>query len=567
MKYASVCSGIEAATVAWKPLGWKAQWLSEIEEFPSSVLVHHYPETPNLGDMTKLKGNKIYEQSTFNVLVGGTPCQAFSIAGLRGGLSDQRSNLALEYCRILIDKQPKWFVWENVPGVFSSFSDAEGSDLTGGDGGERGSGDDITQSSDFATLLTAFRECGYSCAWRVFDSRYFGVPQRRRRVFVVGHIGGDWRPSVAVLFERESLRRDFTPSGSKRKRTTKGTEGSSGVGSINCKPNGISGAMTSKWAKGNGGPAGDEHYNLIVQPSFGIQANIVDRSEKSGANGLGVKEEAFTLTKGDRQCVMQPMAFKERGGCEGGGKGFLGSENLAFTLSRGVDQAAMQPANSYTLGGFGGYTEGVGTLKKSGGDLGGGSENIVVQPIVLDDQGGSVMSVYENGQTGTLRAQTHGHEPIVCYSDTVGRGLQANNELAPTAVKFWGTGGGNVPFVKQDLVCIPLNTMTIQGRPSDNGRMGLGIGEDGEPQNTLTKAHSHAVFVSAPKAQSAMVRRLTPLECERLQGFPDNYSAIPSATDSKRYAALGNSMTVNVMKWIGERIDKVDKLMEKLNNQ
>jgi DNA (cytosine-5)-methyltransferase 1 len=491
MKYASVCSGIEAATVAWKALGWKAEWLSEIEEFPSSVLAHHYPETPNLGDMTKLKGNKIYEQSTFNVLVGGTPCQAFSIAGLRGGLSDQRSNLALEYCRILIDKQPKWFVWENVPGVFSSFSDAEGSDLTGGDGGERGSGDDITQSSDFATLLTAFRECGYSCAWRVFDSRYFGVPQRRRRVFVVGHIGGDWRPPVAVLFERQSLSRDFTPSGSKRKRTPKGTEGSTGVGSINCKPDGISGAMTSKWAKGTGGPAGDEHYNLIVTPSFGIQGNIVDRSEKSGANGLGVKEEeAFTLTKGDRQCVMQPIV---------------------------IDRAAFNQVVNAKYDAQIEYSQTAPCLVKVG------PHAVMTQPVVYDTTQLTCPTYRSNPQQGdpchTLAKGGDAPlliQPTVCYIDVVGRGLQANDELAPTAVKFWGTGEGNVPFVQQP----------------------------------------------------AMVRRLTPLECCRLQGFPDNFMAgVPNATDAKWYAALGNSMTVNVMKWIGERIDKVDKLMEKLNNQ
>jgi DNA (cytosine-5)-methyltransferase 1 len=626
MRYLSVCSGIEAASVAWKHLGWKAVALSEIEKFPCEVLKHHYPDVPNLGDMTLLTKNEYLNGQQIDLLVGGTPCQSFSVAGLRAGLDDERGNLAIEYIRLLEHKRPKWFLWENVPGVLSSNGGADFASILSGWTGR----DIAPQSFGISGVIEGQF---YSVAWRVLDSRHFGVPQRRRRVFVVGYIGKDWRPPVAVLFERESLRRDFTPSGSKRKRTPKGTEGSTGVGSINCKPAGISGAMTSKWAKGNGGPAGDEHYNLIVTPSFGIQANIVDRSEKSGANGLGVKEEeAFTLTKGDRQCVMQPMAFKERGGCEGGGKGFLGSENLAFTLSRGVDQAVMQPANSYTLGDFGGYKEGVGTLRKSGGDLGVGSENIVVQPveqpstfrakitlkhnhkyyyyedkegektgviidgdtfpyyfwkesdmacdcnlakfvglselpcgetievinvepipvqpivydttqitcptnrsnpkqgdpchtlakggdaplliqpIVLDDQGGSVMSVYENGQTGTLRAQTHGHEPIVCYSDTVGRGLQANDELAPTAVKFWGTGGGNVPFVQQP----------------------------------------------------AMVRRLTPLECERLQGFPDNYSAIPSATDSKRYAALGNSMTVNVMKWIGERIDKVDKIKRNL---
>jgi DNA (cytosine-5)-methyltransferase 1 len=441
MKYASVCSGIEAATVAWKPLGWQAQWLSEIEEFPSSVLAHHYPDTPNLGDMTKLKGNKIYEQSTFNVLVGGTPCQAFSIAGLRGGLSDQRSNLALEYCRILIDKQPKWFVWENVPGVFSSFSDEEGSDIARGNGRERGSGDDITQSSDFATLLTAFRECGYSCAWRVFDSRYFGVPQRRRRVFVVGHLGNDWRPSYAAMFERESLRRDFTPSGSKRKRATKGTEGSTGVGN---KQWPADTASTLNTAFGDKMGLENQHINegapLFVPytpASFGIQANIIDRSDKSGGNGLGVKEEeAPTLTKADRHCVMQP--------------------------------------------------------------------------IIIDAQGGSVMSVYENGQTGTLRTQTHGREPIVTYI--------VKNDITP---KF-----------SDD--CFP----TLQKRDYKNPTI---------------------------VANRAMVRRLTPLECERLQGFPDGFTNIPGATDAKRYAAIGNSMTVQVMAWIGGRIDRVHKLMEKIH--
>lgn len=334
MNYGSVCSGIEAATQAWHPLGWTPQWFSEIEPFPCKVLAHHYPEVPNLGDMPKLLNNQTFNDKHIDLLVGGTPCQSFSVAGLRAGLDDERGNLALEFVRLLISKRPRWFLWENVPGVLSS-----------------------SNGSDFAAILSAwtgrdiepqkFGSAGiiegpfYSIAWRVLDSQYFGVPQRRRRVFVVGHIGNDWRPSAAVLFERDSLRRDFTPGGKKRKRTAPAAEGS-----INCQSNGITGTVTSKWAKGTGGPAGDEHYNLIVH------------------------------------------AFKERGGCEGGGKGYLGSDEPAFTGS--------------------------------------------------------------------------------------------------------------------------------------------------------------------------LIRRLTPVECERLQGFPDDYTNIPGATDSKRYAALGNSMTVNVMHWIGKRIDDVD---------
>lgn len=222
MKYATGCSGIEAPSVAWKELDWEAQWFSQFDpefnyskglDFPSRVLKYHYPEIENLGDMTKLYEKEKFKQSTIDLFVAGTPCQSFSIAGLRGGLDDERGNMALEYCRILIAKQPRWFVWENVPGVFSSFSDEKGSEVYH-DNGDR-SGDtgeyDCTQTSDFAILLQGFRECGYSVAYRVFDSQYFGVPQRRRRVFVIGYLGNDWRPPAAVLFESESLRRDFTP--------------------------------------------------------------------------------------------------------------------------------------------------------------------------------------------------------------------------------------------------------------------------------------------------------------------------------------------------------------------
>lgn len=134
MRYASVCSGIEAATVAWHMLGWQPVWFSQYDpennynkklDFPSQVLAHHYPDVPNLGDMTKLNQNPIYHETEFDVLVGGTPCQAFSMAGLRTGLRDERSNLAFEYVRILRDKRPRWFVWENVPGVFTSGAGAD----------------------------------------------------------------------------------------------------------------------------------------------------------------------------------------------------------------------------------------------------------------------------------------------------------------------------------------------------------------------------------------------------------------------------------------------------------
>jgi DNA (cytosine-5)-methyltransferase 1 len=192
MNYLSVCSGIEAATVAWHPLGWNPVGFSEIESFPSQVLKHHYPEVTNFGDMTKFKEWGI--ESNIDVLVGGTPCQSFSVAGLRKGLDDPRGNLMLTYLAIAKQYRPRWLVWENVPGVLSS---ADG--------------------RDFGSFLGGLAICGYGFAYRVLDAQYFGVAQRRKRVFVVGYLG-DWRPSAAVLFERESLQRNSPPSRKKGER-------------------------------------------------------------------------------------------------------------------------------------------------------------------------------------------------------------------------------------------------------------------------------------------------------------------------------------------------------------
>lgn len=192
MRYASVCSGVEAASLAWMPLGWKPVWFSEIEPFPCAVLKERFPGVPNLGDMTKIDGEKY--RGTVDLLVGGTPCQGFSVAGKQGGLDDPRSALCLAYCRLLETMRPRWFVWENVPGVFST-NDGE----------------------DFRAFLRKIDEIGYSCAWRVLDAQYVrvdgyprAVPQRRRRVFVVGYLG-DWRHPAEVLFESGCLSGNTPP--------------------------------------------------------------------------------------------------------------------------------------------------------------------------------------------------------------------------------------------------------------------------------------------------------------------------------------------------------------------
>lgn len=185
MRYLSVCSGIEAASVAWKGLGWTPVAFSEVEPFCCRVLQHHFPDVPNLGDMTVIDGREFYGAA--ELIVGGTPCQGFSKAGKRKGLSDGRSELALHFVRIVSRCRPRWVLWENVPGAFSTAS-----------------------GRDFGTFVQALDECGYHLAWRVLDAKYFGVPQQRRRIFLLGH-SGDWRCAAKVLFEPESLFRDFEP--------------------------------------------------------------------------------------------------------------------------------------------------------------------------------------------------------------------------------------------------------------------------------------------------------------------------------------------------------------------
>ena len=178
MVYGSVCSGIEAASMAWHPLGFQPAWFSEIESFPNAVLKHRYPAVPNYGDMTKFKE---WPDGNIDLLVGGTPCQSFSVAGLRGGLDDPRGNLMLTYLSIADRYRPRWLLWENVPGVLHS---------AGG--------------RDFGSLLGGLAQLGYGFAYRVLNAQHFGVPQRRRRVYVVGHSGGNWQRPSAVLFEQGS---------------------------------------------------------------------------------------------------------------------------------------------------------------------------------------------------------------------------------------------------------------------------------------------------------------------------------------------------------------------------
>ena len=385
IRYGSLCSGIEAASVAWEPLGWQPAWFAEIEPFPCAVLARHWPNVPNHGDMTQLVG-KILNGSIEapDVLVGGTPCQAFSVAGLRGSLDDERGNLTLVLIRILdaIDfirarngQPPCILVWENVPGVLNTKDNAFGCFLGGL------AGEDMPLVPVWQKWANAGCVLGHKrrIAWRILDAQYFGVPQRRRRVFIIASAG--IASPAEILFERQ-------------------------------------------------GEAGD----------FGA--------------GAETRED--------------PATFIESS--------------------------------------FGTYRQSAvgGTVKASGGALQGGSETLLV---------------------------VHGRQ-TPCTSDK--------------AFTLDCQHNGNT-----NVVCIHGNTI---GRQPHNGGNGTGAIQDGTSY-TLTATDRHAV------SDGLQVRRLTPIECERLQGFPDNHTQIPwrgkpaaECPDSPRYKAIGNSMAVPVMRWIGKRI-------------
>ena len=475
MIYISVCSGIEAATAAWHHLGWEPAWFSEIEPFPCSVLKHHYPNVPNLGDMTKWSE---WPDETIDLLVGGTPCQSFSVAGKRGGMDDHRGQLALSFSAIARRYRPRWIVWENVPGVLSS-------------GGGR----------DFGAFLGSLVKLGYGLCYRVLDAQHFGVAQRRRRVFVVGHLG-DWRRVAAVLFERESLCRDTAPS---RK---------AGQGFTTF----VAPSLTASNDPSRS-PQSSEVTQQVAAVVGALACNTGPRGHDAGNFACNQAVDAGHVIP--QQATRQwPAKTASTLYASFGSK--LGLENQhinegapLFVLSSGQAGAEISCDRSPAL------------------------TCLHEAPIVLMDQGGSVMNTLTDGTVGTLRREMHGHEPVVAFPTNMSTTQCANTE---------------------DVACNlqARNPTAVAVRTANTSANGHGVSV--ERAHTLDGAQGQAV------ASALQVRRLTPIECERLQGFPDGYTNVPHrgkpAADGPRYKALGNSMAVPCMRWIGERIQMVEAIKE-----
>lgn len=299
LTYLDVCAGISASTVAWKPLGWRAVAYSEVDAAPRAVLAHHYPDTPLHGDFTTIGAD---DYGAIDLLVGGTPCQDFSVAGLRAGLDGDRGNLSLEFLRLADRKRPRWIVWENVPGVLSI------------DGGRA-----------FGAVLGGLAQLGYGFAYRILDAQFFGVPQRRRRVFVVAYLG-DWRCAGAVLFERESLH-GYPPARGEARKIIAEASGASleggglaptltagGNSTGGHRPPGtqvdtiesliVAGTVSSKWAKGSGGPSGDECHNLVMPILEAGARTGVSTTDPRAGSGIGeAADPMFTLQAGKQHAV------------------------------------------------------------------------------------------------------------------------------------------------------------------------------------------------------------------------------------------------------------------------
>lgn len=480
MKYVSLFSGIEAASVAWEPLGWEPLAFSEIDAFPCAVLAERFPGVPNLGDITKIdwkKAVKAYGKP--DIVVGGSPCQSFSVAGGRTGL-DGASGLMWEYVRAVRDIRPRWILWENVPGALSS-----------------------SHGEDFRCLLEALDARGYGLAWRVLDAQFFGVAQRRERVFLVGRLGDPDGP-CRVLFEPESLRWDSPSSKDKRKALAAGA----GIGPK------TAGWPVSAW------------FSYKASPSAGS----IGYEPEQAPTVLAERNDAAVCIQGDIARGAH-MGQNEKGWSDDGSCYTLDTMDVPAVLDLTGGEA--QASRVYSSDGI---APSLRAHESGGNDL-----------KVLCMAGQMPNAMVSDEVCGTLTA----HEARVVNRMREEIAFSANQR---GEVRLQGGDGE---------VCGDITA-------SRSGKQVQGVVcQYGEVAGALTaRGDSSPCSDRGPSVVSDgyAVRRLTPRECERLQGFQDDWTKIPyrgkpaeECPDTPRYKAIGNSMAVPVMRWIGERIELAER--------
>jgi DNA (cytosine-5)-methyltransferase 1 len=564
LRFGSICSGIEAASVAWEPLGWLPVWFAEIEPFPSAVLAHHYPDVPNLGDMTRLAARILAgEVEAPDIFVGGTPCQSFSVAGLRKGLDDPRGQLtrsfveiadAIDTVRAAQGLPPAVILWENVPGVLSDNGNAFGNflgALAGEDIALDPSGGKWTNAG---LVLGPTREV----CWRVLDAQYFGVAQRRRRVFVVaGSRVGGVRASQVLLVE-SGVRRDSPPSREAGQRPAPTlaarTRGGGGLGT----DFDLDGGLVASGARRDGGVA------------WGISSDAVDRTGEGDGSaaqraGLGIVEEVAPAIRARPNnsvahvAAAQTIAFTTRGRADG--LSVESQEELAYALKnpgaggRSNDRmiahvvappltATNDPSRSPQSAEVTAQVHAVLQAQTIAFNMLAGNRRDGTQDKAYISEADFALPLDCSGQNpdrwqgGTGVAQTIAHVDVPdvawCLQHRDAKGVDSDTKP-----------GHILPVVPYDLfqITAPLNRQSRDER---------------SPCHTLARDNAaHAAVV-----QTMSVRRLTPRECERLQGFPDDWTLIPwkkkpasECPDGPRYKALGNSMAVPCMNWLGRKIN------------
>ena len=692
--YATVCSGIECMSAAVGPLGgWEPVFFSEIEPFPCSLLKCRYPTVPNLGDMTKITAEMVGVEkwritngtatvelgSRLDVLAGGTPCQDVSVAGKRAGMAEgsgTRSSLAFHFARLCRELQPRWVVWENVPGVLTS------------NGGR-----------DFAHFVRSIGECGYSLAYRTLDAQYVrvvglprAVPQRRRRVWLVGmrtlgHTGDGWRAPAEILFEPQGVRGDTPPRRVTGQGFTRPPEGGAGgadsavptnsnggevmpaltatdltkrltgqadksgvfvmqpsgfdpyePGGVKSENREVSGALVNGSSPGFHNAVCFENHQtdartsevevaptmgathnaqaannnpLVVAPADGVVAIDMDKNKptnadkpvRKGGAGFGVSEKgaSYTLTVRDQHAVayaidsMGSNAMKSKNphsGCR--------EVECAPTLTT-VDSApvkhqggtavvAFLPGNSAKAQGLGAEEEVSPTLVKTQGESGnkvavatecigvfdmeagkssGRADTSGVSPTILALHGTDPHAVVIgfNAEAGT-----HQQEPHEELGDTLAASHKCGVAIGLDRASF--NQGKNAQFgFKVEEECAPTVVAKGPGAVSFEPGIAKREGASHRFSDEVTSTLRSDMGDNLPAvAVDYIVRRLTPLECERLQGLPDGYTKIPhrgkpaeECPDTPRYKALGNGWAVNCARWICQRIQKYDETHEQEN--
>lgn len=527
MNFISMFSGIEAASVAFEPLGWKAICYAEFEKFPSAVLAHHYPAVPNVGDMTAHDWSQY--RGRCDLVVGGPPCQAFSVAGLRQSLADDRGNLSLQYVKAVHAIDPLWCITENVPGWLSTKDNAFGCFLAGMVGEDAELLPPGGRWTDAGVVAGPTR----TAAWVIKDAQYFGLPQRRRRVFVLSVRGaGNWRCAAALFPLIESLSRHSPP----RRETGEGVA-----------------PTISARTKGGGGLGTD------FDCDGGLIAGTLNANGKAAGSATTQDAECGLLVAYGQNNTSGPVDVSNALQAHPGPAGRLdfGSETFLVGFSakdHGADAGPISP-----------------TLRSGNHDkshANGGVMPAVVIPLDMRQasRGATMTNNRAEGSSGGAPGTGIGqagdpsptvaasHVPAIAFeSRFVRNGRGAPDTIVPPLKAQSGQSG------KGDAA--PLVAFTLHGADktvSTATETDIAGSIRTKPPGSIENSSTTAVM------QSSAVRRLTPRECERLQGFPDDWTLVPyrgkPASDGPRYKSLGNSFAVPVVRWIGQRIQMVENL-------